>query len=208
MSFQLMVGTITCLLTVIWGEPFIRVLRLLGLGKNIRERGADAVVDRHLETQGTPTFGGLLFIVPALATTVMINAVNVLTGRPEGRSILVPLAALVLFGLLGAVDDWEGIHGLREKAEGLSERAKFAIQVVLAAGIALALYFPLGISLVSIPMVPERIDLGLAFIPIAVFIILGTSNSANFTDGLDCLAGNVSVVAFGAYGVIAFLQGQ
>jgi phospho-N-acetylmuramoyl-pentapeptide-transferase len=208
MAFQLMVGSITCLLTVIWGEPFIEIIRRMRGGKNIRERGDDSVVARHLEKQGTPTFGGLLFIVPAILTTLMINAVNVLRGRPEGRSILVPLAALVLFGVLGAIDDWEGVRGARKKGEGLSEFAKLGIQVVFAVGLALALYFPLGIRFVSLPFVQPPIELGLLFIPIAVFIILGTSNAANFTDGLDGLAGNSAMVAFGAYGVIAFLQGQ
>ena len=207
MSFALMVGIIACLITLIWGGPFVEVIRRLGLGKNIRQRGDASVVEQHLKKQGTPTFGGVMMIVPALIVTLTINAVNVVRGAPEGRSILLPLAALILFGILGGIDDWEGIQGKR-RGEGLSERAKLAIQIGLALGVACTLYFVLGHQSVAIPGVPFKIKLGLFYIPIAIFIILATSNTANFTDGLDGLAGNVSMVAFGSYGVIAHLQGQ
>jgi len=208
MPFQLMVGAITCLITLIWGKPFIEVLHRLRLGKHIRERGDEGVVAQHKEKEGTPTFGGLLFIIPTIITTLMINAVNVLRGAPEGRSILVPLVGMVLFAVLGGIDDWEGIQSAERKAEGLSERTKFGIQVIITLVIVLAIYFVLDIHNVIIPGFVFRANLGLFYIPIAMFIILGTSNAVNLTDGLDGLAGNVAVVAFGAYGIIAFLQGQ
>jgi phospho-N-acetylmuramoyl-pentapeptide-transferase len=208
MSFQLMVGVLTCLLTLIWGGPFIDILRHYRLGKNIRSRGAGEVVERHLVKQGTPTFGGLLMIFPAIVITLLINAVNLVRGLPAGRSILVPLAALVFFGIIGAIDDWEGIMSVRRGAEGLPERVKFGFQVLAAGLIVAALYLVLEVDIVAIPAFPFSIRLGWIYIPIAMFLILATSNSANFADGLDGLAGNISLVAFGSYAVITWFQGQ
>ena len=87
-------------------------------------------------------------------------------------------------------------------------RYKFLWQTIFAAITALALHFALDLRSVALPGVPEKIDIGLWYVPIAMFIIVGTSNAVNLTDGLDALAGSLAAVAFAAYGVIAFLQGQ
>lgn len=199
-------GVLACWLTIIWGEVIIRTLVHFGLGKQIRMRGG--VVDRHLEKQGTPTFGGVMIILPVAFVSLMINLANVVKGAPQGRSILVPLGAMALFGFLGTLDDWEGIRGLRAKGEGLSARTKFLFQVLLAAVIALVLHYIFELKSVAIPSIPTKIELGFWYVPIAIFIIVATSNAVNITDGLDGLAGNVSAVAFAAYGIVAFLQGQ
>jgi phospho-N-acetylmuramoyl-pentapeptide-transferase len=81
-------------------------------------------------------------------------------------------------------------------------------QVIFAGITASALHFILGLRSVAVPGVVEKIDIGLWYIPVAMFIIVGTSNSVNFADGLDALAGSLAAIAFAAYGVIAFLQGQ
>ena len=115
---------------------------------------------------------------------------------------------MVYYGALGAIDDWEGIRGTRVVGEGISARLKFAAQIVGAAGVALALYFILDIQSVAIPGFPFTFPLGLLYIPIAIFVIVGMSNAVNLTDGLDGLAGIITASAFAAYGIIAQLQGQ
>ncbi len=206
MTFALTAGVITCLITIIWGSPVIALLKHYRLGKQIRMRGG--VASRHLLKEGTPTFGGVMIIAPVLVATLLLNAANVLKGTPQGRSILLPLLVMGLYGALGAIDDWEGIRGLRAKGEGISAKVKIAGQLVIALAISCALYFLLDIHSVAIPLQPDKIDLGYWYIPIAMFILTATSNGANFTDGLDGLAGNVSATAFIAYGIISFLQGQ
>lgn len=208
MFIAISLGILACWLTIIWGEVIIRSLVHLRMGKNIRIRGAEAVVGRHMNKQGTPTFGGVMIILPVFFVSALINLVNVIKGAPQGRSILVPLAGLILFGFLGAIDDWEGIRGLRAKGEGISARTKFILQVILATAIALVLHYAFGLRSVAFPSVPFKVDLGIWYVPIAIFIIVGTSNAVNITDGLDGLAGNLSAVAFGSYGIIAMLQGQ
>lgn len=208
MVFPLVMGAFTYLLAVIWGAPLIEVLRRLRAGKREKHVGHQAVIESHAAKEGTPTFGGVLMIVPAVAVTLLVSVANVVTGTSEGRSILIPLAGLLLFGGLGSYDDWEGLQPRGERGKGISAAAKFGVQILFAVGVAAAITFLLDIHTVAIPGVPFFIDLGFWSFPIAIFIILATSNAVNLTDGLDGLAGNLATIAFAAYGIIAFLQGQ
>lgn len=203
-TFALTLGSVTFLLAVIWGGPFIELLKRFKIGKQIRVDGPQT----HFVKMGTPTMGGLMVIVPVLIITAILNVVS-LAVPVIGRSILVPLAALVIFGLLGMRDDWEGLRGASAKrGEGMRARYKFLLQVVLALGIALVLYFALDIHSMALPGNPRKIDIGLIYVPIAVFIIVASSNAINIADGLDGMAGLISATAFAAYGIIAVLQGQ
>lgn len=204
MSVSLALGTLSFLLAVIWGSPLIRWLRANGIGKKIRIEEPES----NQVKMGTPTMGGIMVIVPVVVVTVVLNIYNVFSGTVIGNSILVPLGTLISFGALGAYDDWQGLRDKTNGAVGLLGRYKIVAQIVLALVVALILYFPLNIHSIAIPTITEKIDLGLIYIPIAVFIIVGTCNAVNFTDGLDSLAGWVTAFGFAAYGVIAFLQQQ
>lgn len=202
----LAVGGFTFLITVIWGDPFVEVLRRFGIGKKVRIEIADV----HSEKIGTPTMGGLLILIPVLLITFGLNIAQILKPglQVTGRSILVPLAVLIYYGALGALDDWEGVRGKGPIGEGISARAKFGLQLLGAIITTLVLYYGLNANSVAIPGIPWRIPIGLAYIPIGIFAIVGTSNAVNFTDGLDGLAGIITASAFAAYGIIAQLQGQ
>lgn len=204
MSIPLALGTLSFLLAVIWGSPLIRWLRLNRVGKQIRieEPGSNQL------KMGTPTMGGIMIVVPVVIITVTLNIYNLIGGTIIGGSILVPLLTLIGYGALGAYDDWSGLRGGVQGAVGLLGRYKILVQIALAFVIALVLYFPLDIHSIAIPTIPTKINLGLIYIPIAMFIIVGTSNAVNFADGLDSLAGWVTGFGFAAYGVIAFLQQQ
>jgi phospho-N-acetylmuramoyl-pentapeptide-transferase len=202
-AFALAAGSVTFILTVIWGEPLIELLRRMRIGKQIRIDGPQT----HLTKLGTPTMGGLMIIVSVLAVSTMLNAVNLLKGTFVGRSILLPLAVLVFTTILGALDDWFGIRGVR-RGEGMRGRQIFFWQCVIGFVAALGLYFVLGLRSVQLPGTPFfELDWWL-YVPAATFLIVGMSNAVNLTDGLDGLAGLISATAFAAYGVIAFLQGQ
>ncbi len=201
MAYSLTLGTISFLLAVIWGRPLINLLRRLRIGKQIRIDGPST----HQTKMGTPTMGGLMVLVPVLVITGVLNVANVMGLTLIGRSILVPMGVMVAYGVLGALDD---LTGVRRMPTGMLARYKFLWQTIFAAITALALHFILDLRSVALPGVPEKIDIGLWYVPIAMFIIVGTSNAVNFTDGLDALAGSLAAVAFAAYGVIAFLQGQ
>ncbi|PWH17850.1 MAG: phospho-N-acetylmuramoyl-pentapeptide-transferase [Anaerolineae bacterium] len=191
------------MLTVIWGTPLLRVLRHFKIGKLIRVEEPGM----HMVKMGTPTMGGVMIIAPVLLLTVLLNAAVLIGFKLSGRSVFVPLATMVLFGLLGAIDDWEGIRGKR-KGDGLSIRVKFLLQWVLAGVIAWALKYLLDVPGLFIPGVPVEIEFDWWYVPIAAFIIVAMSNAINFTDGLDGLAGIISATIFAAYGIIALMQGQ
>jgi phospho-N-acetylmuramoyl-pentapeptide-transferase len=200
----LTLGGITFLLTVIWGGPLIQVLRLLKVGKSIRIEGPQ----RHFTKLGTPTMGGWLFIIPVLLITGVLNLVSILSELTViGQSILLPMAIMLGYALIGAFDDWLGV---REggRGEGLRGRWKFSAQVALALVAAIILKYVLASPDLFLPNVPEEIELGILYVPIAMFVIVGASNAVNLTDGLDGLAGLISATAFAAFGAIALLQGQ
>ena len=200
MRTALFLGGLSFLLAVVWGSPLIRLLKARGIGKKIRIEGPAT----HQVKAGTPTMGGLMIVVPVLVITTALNIANLLGATVVGRSILVPMTAMAAFAALGAVDDILGVRG--KSGEGLLARTKFPIQVVVALGIALILYFVANIHSVVVPTVPDKIDIGPFWVPIAVFIIVSMSNAMNLTDGLDGLAGIIAATAFMAYAVIAYLQ--
>jgi phospho-N-acetylmuramoyl-pentapeptide-transferase len=117
------------------------------------------------------------------------------------------MAAMVGFGILGAIDDWEGLRGAR-KGLGMRARTKFALQVALALVLAFILYFLLDVPQLYLPGVKGEIEIGYWWIPIAVFVIVSSTNAINLTDGLDGMAGLITATAFVAYGGIALFQGQ
>jgi phospho-N-acetylmuramoyl-pentapeptide-transferase len=203
-AMALSLGGITFLLTVIWGGPLIRILRLLHIGEQIRIEGPQ----RHITKLGTPTMGGWLFIIPVILITGVLNLVSILSDLTVlGNSILLPMLVMLAFALIGAWDDFLGIRRPRE-VKGLRARWKFLLQTVIALGAAMILKYGLHPPELILPNVPEVIDLGIWYVPIAMIWIVGWSNAVNLTDGLDGLAGLISATAFAAYGAIAMLQGQ
>lgn len=191
------------MLTVIWGGPLLRVLRYFKIGKQIRVEEPG----KHMVKLGTPTMGGVMIILPVLLLTVLLNAAALIGFKLSGKSVFVPLATMLAFGILGALDDWEGTLGKR-KGSGMRARTKFLAQWLIAGFVAWALKFVLGAPDLYIPGIQTLINLGWWYVPVAAFIIVAESNAINFTDGLDGLAGLISVTIFSAYGAIALIQGQ
>lgn len=204
MAYSLTLGTVAFFLAVIWGRPLIQFLIRHRIGKQIRIEGPST----HQVKTGTPTMGGLMILVPVFVITGLLNVANLLGWTVIGRSVLVPMTVLLLFGILGAIDDLEGVRGKRARGEGIMARTKALAQVVLATIVALFLHFVLDLRSLAIPGITQKIDIGLLYVPIAVFLIVAFSNAVNLTDGLDSLAGNLAAIAFACFGVIAFLQQQ
>lgn len=204
MSFGLILASISFLMVVFWGGPYIGLLKRWRVGKRIRIDGPSG----HQTKMGTPTMGGVLITVPVILITLALNIYNLIGDNTVlGRSILVPLGVMIAYGVLGALDDWAGVKGMR-RGEGFTARFKMEIELVLTFIVALVMYYGLDLHSIAIPGIPDKIDIGLVYIPIAMFIIIGSANAANLTDGLDGLSGIIMASAFVAYGIIADLQGQ
>ena len=114
-SAALALAVLSFALTVIWGTPLLRVLRYFKIGKSIRVEGPQ----RHFTKMGTPTMGGVLIVLPVLLITGLLNATTLLGLSVLGSSVLLPMAVMVSYALLGALDDWLGLRGRGEQGEGL-----------------------------------------------------------------------------------------
>jgi len=202
-ALALSLAGLAFMMTVIWGGPLLRILQHFKIGKQIRVEEPG----RHFVKMGTPTLGGVMIILPVALITVLLNAVSLIGMKVLGTSVLVPLAAMLGYAILGALDDWEGIRGKR-KGEGMRIRTKLIAQIVLALGLAAVLRYLLDVPDLYIPGIHFEIELGWLYIPIAGFVIVAMSNAVNFTDGLDGLAGLISATIFAAYGGVALMQGQ
>lgn len=198
----LVLAGVSFILTVIWGGPLIRILRRLEVGDSIRVEAPE----RHIVKVGTPTMGGVMFILPVLLVTVLLNAVSLIGLSGVGLSVLVPMGAMIAFAVLGSLDDIRKLQ--RKVGEGMRARNKLLLQVMLAAGLAFALRELLHVPNMYLPGAGSEFDLGFFFYPVAIFIIVGAANAVNFTDGLDGMAGLISATAFATFGCVALLQGQ
>lgn len=192
MLIELIQGLLLAFAVVVILMPgYIRLLRATGFGKRIRILGPDS----HQVKEGTPTMGGLLLI--AVVTVIYL----LLRGVPDAASFA-PLVALIAVGALGAVDDWLNVR----TGEGISVRQKLLWQVVFALFAAFQIQDTYDITGIRVPFVGDVAIDPLVYILFAAFAIVGTSNGANLTDGLDGLAGGTLAIAFISFVIIALLN--
>ncbi len=195
MKEALFAGCVAFALALLIGRPIVRILRQQKLGKSISEYQPES----HAAKAGTPTFGGFIIWVPTFVVTAF------LVDWWEHRSILLPLGMIGLTGAAGFIDD---LGSLQHRAiGGLSWRFKILFTTVLACGASWALYQYLEVESINVPWAGQY-QLGLFYLPIAVATIVATTSAVAVSDGLDALAGGTTLIAFIAYGAIAFIQGQ
>lgn len=186
------------------------------LGKNIRTSSETPLFSKmHAGKKGTPTMGGILvwavtaglivffWLLDRVLGLDVVHNLNVLTRRET----LLPLGALLGAALVGLVDDLLDIYKMGHNGRGLRFRVKVLIYALVAAVGAWWFYAKLGFDSIHIPFA-GGIHLGWVFIPFFILVVVATSFAVNQTDGLDGLAGGTLLLAFFAYGLIAFSRGQ
>lgn len=201
MAVSLAIGGLAFVVTLILGRPIVTYLRMKKMGDVIRADGPQT----HIKKMGTPTMGGAMVALTAVLVTAVFN----LVGR---LSMLLPIGILLAAAFLGAIDDRIKLSGTRDsERRGLTARLKFGWLLLFAIVAGSVLHFPsplgLGLHHIYIPFF-GRYDIGLFHLPIAVFAIVSMTNAVNLTDGLDTLAAGLAGIAFVAYGIIAYQQGQ
>jgi len=147
--------------------------------------------------------------IPTMAGVVMIVAISVVTlllNWSRSQTYL-PLFGLVGAGLVGLLDDFINIRGSGKGVAGLRSKIKFLLILLVATLGAFYFYFKLGFSIIHVPAV-GGFEIGLWYIPLFMLVIISTANAVNITDGLDGLSGGLLALAFGAYSVIALIQGN
>ncbi len=194
----LLLAAAAFILTLLIGRWWIRWLKAHNIGKSIRVDGPQS----HQIKTGTPTMGGVMIIIAVVILTVAFNLY-------QRWSMLLPLAALISYGILGAFDDFLSLTKVKSQSFGLTERFKMVWLVLIALIASLALYLPkpYGLANGGDVVVPffGVVDIGYWYIPVATFLIVAMANAVNFTDGMDGLAGWTLAIAFAAFGIIAFV---
>ena len=200
LTFRAILGLLTALLFSLWlGPKLIERLQLMQIGQVVRNDGPES----HFSKRGTPTMGGLLILFGIFISVL-------LWGDLGNRYVWVVLFVLFSFGLIGFVDDYRKV--VRKDPKGLIARWKYIFQSVAALIVAIYLYsssiHPDETQLV-VPFFKDVMpQLGIFFVILAYFTIVGSSNAVNLTDGLDGLAIMPTVMVAGAFALIAYLSGH
>ena len=199
-TFRAILATLTSLIfCLVFGKYFISFLESRNFGQVIRELGPE----KHYEKKGTPTMGGILILAAVTFSCLC-------WGDFGNRYLWVMIFLIISFGTLGFFDDFLKLKF--NSSDGLSAKMKIFWQLLFASIIVTYLYLshsiPQEISL-YLPFLKDfALNLGIFFIFFSVFVIIGTSNAVNLTDGLDGLAIMPSVMVAGGLGIIAYISGN
>ncbi len=190
-------GLIAMLLTLILGVPYLDFLKKRMLQQYIRED----VSAMHAQKAGTPTMGGLLIV----GTAVVSSILSLFMESAFSTILLISLITIILYCYTGYQDDIKKIH--KKQNKGLSARGKLILQIIVALLPALYMVYVDKTAINFFNVQGWDIDLGAWLYPIfAVFVVIGSSNAINLTDGLDGLAGGCSFLAFSTLSALCFIN--
>ncbi len=186
---------ISFVITLILGALLIPFLRRLKIGQSIRKEGPKS----HFKKSGTPTIGGLIFLIALVITILTSGVIN--------NDLIILLTATLGFGLIGFIDDF--IKVVLKRNLGLRAYQKLIMQIILA--VILAIYqsnTSIAGTEIIVPFLNTTFDLGYLYIPFIAFVVVGTVNSVNLTDGLDGLASGVTLIVMAFFSLVAIKVGS
>ena len=189
----ILAAVISCIIANIIGPFIIPILHKLKFGQNIREDGPRS----HLKKAGTPTIGGIIFI---LATTI-----TVLIFAPNKKEAMVVLFAFIAYGFVGFLDDILKI--VHKKNLGLRAWQKMVLLFVVTIVLAYFAYKNFGTSVI-VPFTKYEWNLGLLFIPMIMIYFLGFTNAVNLTDGLDGLCTSITILVSAFLAIACYKSGN
>lgn len=200
LTLRAILSTLTALLmAVLIGPAMIRWLQTMQIGQTVRNDGPQS----HLSKSGTPTMGGLLILAAILTSTLLWADLS-------NRYVWVTLFIVVGYGLIGFIDDYRKV--IRKDPKGLIAKWKYFWQSIIAIAVAAYLYIysqdPAETALL-VPFFKEVMpQLGMFFMVVVYFTVVGTSNAVNLTDGLDGLAIVPTILVAGALAIFAYVMGN
>jgi phospho-N-acetylmuramoyl-pentapeptide-transferase len=187
--------TLGFIIAIITGFIVIPLIKML----NARQTVSEYINKRHQQKNGTPTIGGLIFILPVLISILVL----ILRGSIEwNHNLVIVLLVFLGYGALGFADDFKKI--IEHNNSGLSITVKFIAQLIIAIAFYIIYKQNGGISTLEVSLLGFKWNMGWGYAVFILFLLVGTTNAVNITDGLDGLCGGLSVMAFLAYGVIAW----
>ena len=185
---------VSILIVVISGKYAIPKLREFKFGQTVREEGPQS----HLSKNGTPTMGGVMMILAMVVTTILFAGINF--------SSFILLISMLGFGLVGFLDDY--IKVAKKRSLGLTAKQKIAMQIFFAVLIPVLQYwFNPDVTKLVIPFTEKTLNLGMLYIPFMAFVMIGTVNAVNLTDGLDGLSSTVTVIVSLFFAIIGISTG-
>ena len=197
MNFDVLIiaSVISFVLAAISGPLMIPVLHRLKFGQEIRDIGPSW----HKKKTGTPTMGGFIFIVPALICALVFT-------RTQNALCLILFA--ISFGFVGFIDDY--IKVCKKRNLGLTEKQKFLLQLLFSVVFVIVSLYWLKIvdTKIFIPFINTELNLGIIYIPFAIFVLIGATNSVNLTDGVDGLAASVTFVVCVFFAFLSYSKGM
>lgn len=185
---------ISFLLVVLLSPLFIPFLKRLKFGQSIREEGPKS----HMKKSGTPTMGGIMILISLVVTTAAV-VFESLSFTPE---LLLLLFVTISYGILGFIDDF--IKVVMKRNLGLTSLQKLVGQLIIAVLFYIGLLYLQFPTDVAIPGTNLSIDIGWLYLPLIIFMLVGSSNAVNLTDGLDGLLAGTGAIAFGAFAILAW----
>lgn len=197
-TFRMLMAAFTAMIIYfIFGGGFISYLSKKQFWQTVRNDGPIT----HMDKRGTPTMGGIMLWISVFASMLLWS-------KFLEPFIVAAIALVVTFGLIGFLDDYRKV--ILKDAKGLRARWKFPLQLACATIVVLVIFDVIGLPRkLSFPFLKMfQPDLGWYYIPFAVVVIVGASNAVNLTDGLDGLVSVPSMVAFFAYGILAYIAGH
>ena len=199
----LLSGGVAFVLSLVMGKPTVAWLGRRGIGKAISEDQPSS----HGVKAGTPTMGGLFVWGTVAVVTLATNVFEWQDGEFvfERRSMLLPVMVVISMMLVGVWDDLGSLVGGTYR--GLSWRFKFLLISIVGGIVSAALFWLLDAQSINIPWLGQY-ELSYVYLGIAFITFFGGTTAVAVTDGLDGLLGGLAAVAFAAYGIIAFGQGQ
>ena len=188
--FAIMIGFLT---SVVLGLIMIPLLKKMNVGQRI----SIFVGNSHKKKEGTPTMGGLIFIIATFITTFILLVTNKIEFTNNLRIIL-----LVFFGyaFIGFLDDYLSLK--HHANEGLTAFQKLFLQLIIAVGFFYMYISNGGQTALIVSTLGIHIEMGWLYGIFLLFVLVGSSNAVNLTDGLDGLAGGLSAIAFIAFSLI------
>ena len=185
---------LSILVVVGLGPKVIPMLKKMKFGQTVRTEGPQS----HLAKNGTPTMGGVMMIISILVSTILFAGFNFYT--------IIALISMLGFGLVGFLDDY--IKVVKKRSLGLTPIQKIVGQVTLALLIPLSqVIFKPEMTKLVIPFMNTTLDLGILYVPFMAFVIIGTVNAVNLTDGLDGLSSSITVIVSAFFIAIALMNG-
>lgn len=200
LTFRAILGALTALIiSFLIGPWMIRKLTRDKIGQSVRDDGPET----HFDKAGTPTMGGTLILVAITVSTLLWADLG-------NRYVWVVLLVTVSYGLIGFVDDYKKV--MLGNSDGLSARMKYLFQSLVGLAAAVFMYHCAELPAETQLIVPffkdVMLDIGWGYIILSYFVIVGSSNAVNLTDGLDGLAIMPTVMVGGGMGIFAYLSGH